>query len=377
LSAPATFNQGMELKSGNGRTLVNLSTNAVTLNGALAGGGNAYFWLYGPNGNGGFVLGGNNTSGSRLFTDNTSATIANSAAVNSFNFAILTENNGRTGRLYLANGVAMTKGVNYNQWGVISNSTPVYLGMSEAGAASISGIVDLNYYNNSGSTAVSDFHLETPAGATLTLSGQIKNSNTYANNRLVKIGAGTVAITNSNTYGGPTIVSNGTLWVNNTGGSGTGTGSVSVATNGILGGVGSITGAVSVAAGGTLAPGTNSVGTLTVGALTLSSNSTFAVQLNGTNTASYSRCVVTTGAVNLADSRLSVTVTGGYLPKVNDSFTIIRNTPGNAVSGRFANDSSIRAPGVAGAFEVSYAGGAGQDVVLRFVGVRGTVICVK
>ena len=375
LAAPGTFSQGMQLNTGNGFALYNASTNPVALNGTLSGGGPTYFWLQGVAGNGGYAFGGNNTSGSRLLPDNTSLTILTNTAINNFWFVVLTEATNHTGKVYLANGVAVTRNFYHHVYGNLTASTPVYLGMSQAGAASISGTVDLTGRNSSNDTAVSDFYLDTPSGAILTLSGVISSSSTYTTNRLVKIGAGTVAITgNSNTYGGPTIVSNGTLWVNNTSGSGTGAGSVSVATNGIVGGIGMITGAVSVAAGGTLAPGTNSAGTLTVGALALASNALFALQLGGTNIANYSQCVVTTGAVSLAGSQLSISLTGGYVPAVKDSFTIIRNNSGAPVSGAFAKDTAIRVPGVEGLFVVIYNGGAGDDVVLRYDGINGTCV---
>jgi autotransporter-associated beta strand protein len=83
----------------------------------------------------------------------------------------------------------------------------------------------------------------------------------------------------ANTYAGGTTVSGGLLLVNNTSGSGTGTGPVSVSAAGYLGGTGTISGAVSNS--GTIAPGT-SVGTLTTGSdVTMAANSHLAIELNG------------------------------------------------------------------------------------------------
>ena len=45
--------------------------------------------------------------------------------------------------------------------------------------------------------------------------------------------------------------------------------------------------------------------------------------------------------------------------------------------GTFAKDTAIRVPGAEGTFEVIYNGGAGQDVVLRYVGISGTRITVQ
>jgi len=80
---------------------------------------------------------------------------------------------------------------------------------------------------------------------------------------LIKAGAGTLELTGENTYDGGTTINAGTLLVNNTTGSGTGTGAVTVASGATLGGTGAITGDVTINSGGTLAPGA-SVGTLTV-----------------------------------------------------------------------------------------------------------------
>jgi autotransporter-associated beta strand protein len=82
------------------------------------------------------------------------------------------------------------------------------------------------------------------------------------NGALTKNGPGAMRLTAANTYSGGTTVSVGRLLVNNTTGSGTGSGRVTVE-GGILGGSGTIAGAVSILAGGTIAPGT-SIGALTI-----------------------------------------------------------------------------------------------------------------
>lgn len=91
----------------------------------------------------------------------------------------------------------------------------------------------------------------------------------YANfGTLVKTGPGTMELTAANLYQGGTTISGGTLLVNNTSGSGTGTGGVTVQSGGTLAGNGTITGGITVQPGGTLSPGYG-VGTLTVSNLTL------------------------------------------------------------------------------------------------------------
>jgi autotransporter-associated beta strand protein len=95
-----------------------------------------------------------------------------------------------------------------------------------------------------------------------------------------RLGAGgTTVVTAANAYSGGTFVNSGTLLVNNTSGSGTGTGAVSVFPAGKLGGTGTISGAVT--SFGTIAPGA-SVGTLTLESdLTMSTNSHLAIELSG------------------------------------------------------------------------------------------------
>ncbi len=97
---------------------------------------------------------------------------------------------------------------------------------------------------------------------TLTLSNAISGGS----NGLAKSGAGTLVLSGSNTYTGETAVSNGKLLVNNSSGSGTGSGAVSVTSGATLGGTGALIGAVTIT-GGTLSPGA-SVESFSTGAVT-------------------------------------------------------------------------------------------------------------
>jgi len=80
--------------------------------------------------------------------------------------------------------------------------------------------------------------------------------------KVEQIGSGTTTLNAANGYAGGTNVTGGTLLVNNTTGSATGTGAVNVSTGAALGGAGIISGAVTIS--GALKPG-NSIGTITVG----------------------------------------------------------------------------------------------------------------
>ena len=79
---------------------------------------------------------------------------------------------------------------------------------------------------------------------------------------MIKARGGTLEIQGASTYDGGTIVSAGTLLVNNTSGSGTGTGAVTVNSGGTLGGTGTIAGAITLDCGGAVAPGDGGIGTL-------------------------------------------------------------------------------------------------------------------
>ena len=77
---------------------------------------------------------------------------------------------------------------------------------------------------------------------------------------MTKTGANTVTLTTANTYKGGTAVTSGTLLVDNTSGSGTGTGAVTINSGGTLGGSGTISGATTLNGGGDLFPSASTPG---------------------------------------------------------------------------------------------------------------------
>ena len=93
---------------------------------------------------------------------------------------------------------------------------------------------------------------------------------------LTKAGAGTVTLTGTSSYSGPTAINAGKLLVNGQ----LGNTAVTVNAGGLLGGSGSILGAVTVA-GGTLSPG-NSPGQLSMASLVLQSPGTVLMEITGT-----------------------------------------------------------------------------------------------
>lgn len=128
-------------------------------------------------------------------------------------------------------------------------------GLTTAGAGASNRVVG-------GSTSQSTLHVN--ASADQTFSGFLGGAGADEDNlKLIKSGNSTLTLTAASTYTGGTLVSAGKLLVNNSTGSGTGTGDVVVSgTGSTVGGSGTIAGKLTIASAGTIAPG-NSVGTLT------------------------------------------------------------------------------------------------------------------
>jgi autotransporter-associated beta strand protein len=133
---------------------------------------------------------------------------------------------------------------------------------------------------------------------------------------LIFNGPGSLTLGGNNTFSAGTTVNGGTLLVNNTVGSGTGSGSVSINPGATLGGNGIIGGQVSFAAGATLAPGGNGSGTLTItNDLGLNNASILQFQL-GKN----SDAVAVTGDLTLGGT-LNISSAGGFGPCTYTLFT--------------------------------------------------------
>ena len=115
---------------------------------------------------------------------------------------------------------------------------------------------------------------------------------------LAKLGTNTLTLDQANTYTGTTTVTAGTLLVNNTTGSGTGTGAVNVADGATLGGSGTISGATTIA--GNLNPG-NSPGLLSFGnSLTLETTAVTTMEITGLTRSTEYDAVNVTGQLTYA-----------------------------------------------------------------------------
>jgi len=158
------------------------------------------------------------------------------------------------------------------------------------------------------------------SGTTLTLASAIKGSGAAIGDLggLTKIGAGTLILTASNFFNGPTVVSNGVLTINGTNVYDKATwdaGKVTVYAT--LAGSGVISGPVTVKNGGTIAPG-SSIGTLTLATnLTVETGSTNLFEL--TNGAAGDAMVVQGNLSIQSNARIAISVLGAALEPVTNT----------------------------------------------------------
>jgi autotransporter-associated beta strand protein len=170
------------------------------------------------------------------------------------------------------------------------------------------------------------------ANANTEFDGLITNG-TVGTVALLKTGSGTLTLTNGNGYSAGTTINGGTLLINNTRGSGTGSGFVNVNSGGALAGRGIISGAVTVNSGGSLVPG-NPSGTLTItNALTLGGGSTTYLQVQHSPLTNTVVKVAGGGTINEGGT-LNVTNANATVFGAGDAFLLF-----NAVhySGAFTN----------------------------------------
>ncbi|HTQ49109.1 MAG TPA: pectinesterase family protein [Candidatus Acidoferrales bacterium] len=241
---------------------------------------------------------------------------------------------------------------------VMNNGTLSYTGSGEASSRSVvlaglGGTFDIE-----GSVTVTQtMPVLSGGGATHTFNGVTLNLGDWGG--LTKTGNGTLVLATNNIYNGPTVISNGVLWVNGTnflsgmsGGTNYSGGGTFTVYGGTLGGTGMISGPVDIKSGGTIAPG-DDIGTLTLGSgltlesgstslfgeqngssgdalqvngnLTIQPNSTIAVSVLGSALAPTTNIIITYSGTKTGSFNPTVTLIGGSL---NSSLTVDDTTPG-------------------------------------------------
>jgi autotransporter-associated beta strand protein len=161
------------------------------------------------------------------------------------------------------------------------------------------------------------------AGGSSTFDGLIQNATSGAGS-VHKSGDGSFTLGGDNTYSGGTTINGGTLLVENSAGSATGSGFVEI-DSGALGGHGSVAGTVTVFGGAAVSPGT-SVGVLTVGDVDFLSGSTCFVELAGAGGVSgtdFDQLVVANTATIGSGVMLDLSYLNSFEAGSGDSFVIL------------------------------------------------------
>jgi autotransporter-associated beta strand protein len=228
----------------------------------------------------------------------------------------------------------------------------------------VSGSQSVGDLNGSGNITLDSSSSQLVVSVAGNLSGGITEPNGPSGG-VVKDGVsgGTLTLSGANSYQGPTVVEAGTLNVTGTlarspirlSPSNLGLGARLAGT----GTVGDVT-----ATGGTLVPGNgNGPGILTAHNVTLGPSTKFDVVLNGTTAGSGFSQLVITGTINLGSSTLTATL--GFTPPAGTSLALIKNTGSGAVQGTFSNLPEGQHFSIGGKpFQITYLGGAGNDVVV-------------
>ncbi len=176
-------------------------------------------------------------------------------------------------------------------------------------------------------------------GADWNVTGTLDFSNPLlAAGSITKAGPGAVILRAGSSIPGPVVINAGSLRVENTTGSATGIGAVSVNAGGALGGSGSVSGTVTVNSGGRIAPGAEglaAIADLAVGGLTLQSGSTVHMQMAGAATPGVSFDQLQAGgAVTIVGGTLDIDYAAGFTAVPGQTFALIE---GVTLTGEFTS----------------------------------------
>jgi len=148
-----------------------------------------------------------------------------------------------------------------------------------------------------------------------------------------------LALTGANTYSGGTTVSTGTLLANNTSGSATGTGALTVNSGATLGGKGIINSTTNtISSGAKVQVGSGGSNTTDVLTMTASSSTTFSgasltFNLNSANNQSNTLALGATPSVLLSGASLTLNIVGSSIIPNTTAYTLFTSTIGGSSSG--------------------------------------------
>ena len=244
------------------------------------------------------------------------------------------------------NAIGLSGGISGNSGSNVFNSA-IQLVSSQnfGGGVTVNGSLDLQGY-------------------TLSVGGSLRVNGVVSGGGGINVsGGGSLSLGNAgNSYSGTTSIAGGQLYLFS------GNASNVAATNGFIMGNGS-TGTLSMT-GGTLYPldpNTGAPGLLSTGSPSLSLSSTqFRPSILGPMPGTDYSQVRVSGTVALGNSSLNITFSPSFVPSVGQVFILIDNDGSDPVSGTFngrPEGSTITLNG-AYQFQISYAGGDGNDVTL-------------
>ena len=237
--------------------------------------------------------------------------------------------------------------------------------------------------NTQGATATSVLTINGAASTTYTgplgSAGNATNLPNAADHHKIQLvlhasntGTLTMATAGGVAYSGGTIINGGKIYANNTTGSGTGTGPVTVNSGGTLGGTGSVSGAVTVNTGGTLAPGM-SIESLDVGTLTFAAVDAalaMEIDLNDGSPMFAADLLNVIGGLTLGGATLQLSVTNVPAGPGSYTFLLVTNDDVDGVLGTFGSVTGVPG-GYSAIIDYTYSGtdvlsrsGTGNDIAI-------------
>ena len=264
-----TLGNAITVTTGDQGSIVNNGNGLLTLGGAISKNGSVLNLMDGPSGAGAFNVTGHITgssSGSDLNVINTDVTLSNTNTYNgpttisgdsadTVSYDVLTT--AIAGALPSTSVVTLGSTANEGPGGYNNYLDLDGTAQTIGGLSSVNDSTDTNYVINStggpsyGTANGTDAALTIAPAASTTYTfggtlGGVAGAGSPNNISLTVSGPGTQIFTGANTYTKGTTINGGALYVNNTTGSGTGTGAVQVNSGGTLGGSGTISGPVTV-----------------------------------------------------------------------------------------------------------------------------------